>query len=99
MHYLKINSGKGFFLDSEGNMKEIHLITKEDVLRLLDYATDSEVSFEMDEITDGSIQNEAHRIIYDAIYRKFKELMENKSRFIDESSSLYKDAFVKYKAT
>lgn len=99
MHYLKINNGKGFFLDSEGEMKEIHLITKEDVLRLLDCATNSEVNFEMDENTDGIIQNEAHRIIYDAIYRKFKELMENKSRFIDESSSLYKDAYLKYTLT
>ena len=93
---LKIENGKGFFLNSDGNLQEIHDIRKEDILRLLDLATDNSVNFEMDEIKDGNIQNEAHRIIYDGIYRKFSELLENKSRFVDESEILYKDAFSKY---
>lgn len=97
MIYLKIDRGRGYFLNAENNMQEIHEIRKEDLLRLLDFATDSTVNFEMDEITDENIQNEAHRIIYDGLYRKFKELLENKSRFIDESESLYKDAIQKYK--
>ena len=96
MIYLKIENGKGFFLNSDGNLQEIHDIRKEDILRLLDLATDNSVNFEMDEIKDENIQNEAHRLIYDGIYRKFSELLENKSRFIDESESLYKDAFSKY---
>ena len=60
MTYLKIENGKGFFLNENGEMEEIHEIRKEDILRMLDLATDNSVDFEMDEITDGSIQNEAH---------------------------------------
>ena len=97
MIYLKIENGKGYFLNEKGDLQEIHEICKEDLLRLLDSATDSDINFEMDEMKDGNIQNEAHRIIYDSLYRKFKELLENKSRFIDESESLYKDALQKYK--
>lgn len=96
MIYLKIDNGKGYFLNSEGNMQEIHDIRKEDILRLLDLATDNSVDFEKDEIKDGNIQNEAHIIIYDGIYRKFCELLEDKERFIDESENLYKEAFLKY---
>lgn len=96
MIYLKIDSGKGYFRDVEDNMQEIHDIRKEDILRLLDLATDSSITFEMDEIKDGNIQNEAHKIIYDKIYGKFNELLKNKARFIDESGSLYLDAIQKY---
>lgn len=97
MIYLKIDNGKGYFLNEKGDMQEIHEICKEDLLRLLDSATDSDTDFEMDEINDGNIQNEAHRIIYNSLYRKFKALLENKNQFIDESESLYKDALQKYK--
>ena len=97
MTYLKIDRGRGYFLNAENDMQEIHEIRKEDLLRLLELATDSSIDFEMDEITDENIQNEAHRIIYDSLYRKFKDLLENRSRFIDESESLYKDAIQKYK--
>ena len=97
MIYLKIENGKGYFLNEKENLQEIHEICKEDLLRLLDSATDSDTDFEMDEMKDGNIQNEAHRIIYDSLYRKFKALLENKNQFIDESERLYKEALQKYK--
>lgn len=96
MIYLKIDNGKGYFLNAENSMQEIHEITKEDIIRLLDFATDGSVDFEMDEIKDGNIRNEAHRIIYDSIYKKFMELLGNRTRFIDESMRLYKEAIQKY---
>ena len=68
MIYLKIDNGKGYFLNAKNSMQEIHEIRKEDILRLLDIATDGSVDFEMDEIKDGNIRNEAHRIIYDSIH-------------------------------
>lgn len=69
---------------------------RQNILRLLDFATDPSAEFEMDEDKDDIIQNEAHRIIYSGLYRKFKELLDNKNRFIDESKNLYKDAVQKY---
>ena len=46
MTYLKIEHGKGFFLNEKGEMQEIHEIRKEDILRMLDLATDNSVDFE-----------------------------------------------------
>ena len=89
MIYLKIENGKGYFLAADNTMQEIHEIRKEDILRLLDFATDPSAEFEMDEY-------KAHKIIYSGLYRKFKELLDNKNRFIDESENLYKDAVQKY---
>ena len=43
------------------------------------------------------LKNEAHKIIYSHIYKKISELIENKTRFHDESASMYKDALAKYK--
>lgn len=97
MTYLKIENGKGYFLNANNKMQEIHEINKEDILRLLDFATDSKINFEIDEIKDGNIQNEAHKIIYSGLYNKLKGLLNNKNRFIDECENLYKDAVQKYK--
>ncbi|ADU22799.1 hypothetical protein [Ruminococcus albus] len=97
MNYLKISNGKGSFRNKDGEYKEIDTITKEDILYLLDEATDSTSNFEMDEITDDSIKNEAHKIIYKSIYSKFSNLLNNKKQFLDECDGLYKDALQKYK--
>ena len=97
MNYLKISNGKGSFRNKDGEYKEIDTITKEDILYLLDEATDSTSNFEMDEITDDSIKNEAHKIIYKSIYSKFSNLLSNKKQFLDECDGLYKDALQKYK--
>lgn len=96
MNYLKIENGKGFFLDSDNHWKEIDTIQKEDILHLLDCATDSQIDFQMDRIESDNIKNEAHKIIYDNLYRKFFELSSNKNRFLDESEGLYKEALQKY---
>lgn len=94
---LKIDDGKGYFRDGNGEYQEIDRIQKEDILHLLDLATDKNNEFEMDAIQKDNIKNEAHKIIYEALFRKFTELVANKSRFLDESQSLYKDALLKYK--
>ncbi len=96
MIFLKIDNGKGYFLSKDNGMVELDKMQKEDVLYLLDQATDPNMVFEMDKIADGNIQNEAHRIIYDALYKKFDELLKNKNRFLDECEALYKEAFQKY---
>lgn len=95
MTYLRINAGKAYY-SNEKEEKSIDQISKDDILYLLDQATSEKVEFEMDEPREGTIQNEAHKIIYVALYTKFKELLNNKERFIDESSHLYEDALQKY---
>ena len=96
MKYLKVKKGKAYYLDSDSNLQEIDSILKDDMLHLLDAATDKDINFEMDDDIE-SIQNEAHKIIYKELHKRLGELLANKDKFLDESESLYKDAFQKYK--
>jgi len=98
MNYLKIENGKGFFRGDNGEYKTIDSIRKEDILRLLDAVVSEEISFEMDEMNENNIQNQAHKIIYGNIYEKLLELKKNKNYFLDECKDLYKDALNKYKS-
>lgn len=95
MKCLIIENAKGYFLNSDGNYEELDRITKEDLLRLLNIATGDE-EFEMSAYDETSLKNEAHKIIYRSLYQKFKEIIDNKNRFLDESASIYREALEKY---
>lgn len=97
MKYLEIKNGKGYFINQSSECKTIDFITKEDILYLLDEATNPNKSFEMDSIDEKTIHHEAHQIIYKDIYNKFQEILVNKTRFIEESEKIYKDELEKYK--
>ena len=101
MKYLKIEENKGFFIRKGEQSKlewiQIDLITKDDLLFLLNKAVVED--FEMDEFKEVILSNKAHQIIYRNLYEKFSELVLNKTRFKDESDSLYKTALEKYKST
>ena len=94
MKYLKIENSKGFYCLKEDYWQEIDKISKDDLMALLDKAI--ETDFEMDEYNQEKIANKAHQIIYKNLHQKFSELLENKSRFKDESEQLYKNAFERY---
>lgn len=96
MKYLRIDNGKAYYLGSDDDSYEVDSIQKEDMLHLLDAATNKEVDFEMDACVD-EIHNEAHRIIYKELYKRLQELLDNKDKFLDESEILYKEALQKYK--
>lgn len=97
MKYLKIDSGKGYFLQKDNvNWQEIDQIGRDDILRFLDVITSNADSFEMDKIEGNLLQNEAHKIIYNSLWQKFNEMLDDRDRFSDESESLFKDAFEKY---
>jgi hypothetical protein len=97
MKSLKIENNKGFYrLDTTKEIwTELDQINKDHLLTLLKIATTSE--FEMDEYKDGLLQNPAHNIIYKNIYGKFKDLLNNKTRFQDSVEATYKTAIDKYK--
>lgn len=96
MKFFKIENGKGYFLDKNGKYQEIDGITKEDIFMLLDSATNDEINFEMDDVEDNVIHNQAHKIIYESLFKKFNELLKDRNIFIDETEKIYKDAFTKY---
>ena len=94
MKHLKIENNKGFYCITENEWLEIDRINKDDLILLIDKVIEAE--FTMDEFQIEKIDNKAHQIIYRDLYQKFSELLENKSRFKDESEQLYKNAFDKY---
>jgi hypothetical protein len=97
MKYLKIENNKGFYrLDlTTENWIELDQITKDHLLNLLHFATVKD--FDMDEHKDELLQNPAHNIIYKNIYGKFKDFLNNKTRFQDSVESMYKSSIDKYK--
>lgn len=97
MKCLEIRNGKGFFFNKDGEMVELDKMKKDDLMYLLNIATDTDKSFEMDDIQLSNIENQAHKVIYENLYDKFQELLQNRTRFYDESIALYKDAMQKYK--
>lgn len=96
MIYLKISNNKGFYRidEQEESWKEIDQINRDDLLKLLQLA--SETDFEIEEYEDELLQNPAHNIIYNNIYRKFKEFLDNKTRFNDSAKAMYGAALIKY---
>jgi len=99
MKYLKIEDNKGYYLkvtdgDQENSWIEIDKIGKEDLMELLNKAISAD--FQMDNHQEENLAHKAHQIVYKNIFEKFSELLENKSRFKDESESLYKEAIKKY---
>ncbi|MFW6016092.1 MAG: hypothetical protein ACOCRK_06610 [bacterium] len=95
MKYLKINNNKVEYTLDKTNWEEIDQIDKHDLFELINLAIEED--FEMDDYDKDLIGNQAHQIIYKNIYNKFSDFLENKTRFIDESELLFKDALEKYK--
>ncbi|MDD9723735.1 hypothetical protein PVW51_23815 [Sulfitobacter sp. PR48] len=97
MKILKIDNGNGFFyLDQGGDWQPIDTIDKTALLKLLDVYLENDVA--MDSPDDQSLSNQAHAIIYRGIFDKLSQLADEKSRFKDESETLYLDEMEKYAA-
>ena len=97
MKYLKIEDNKGYFIKDKTSpavWTEIDQIEKDDLLNLLDIATNED--FELDAFDETILGNKAHQIIYKHIAEKFTTFLSNKSRFKDEADNLFKTALEKY---
>ena len=95
MTRLKIDNDKAYYSTVSKDNIPIDQISKEDLLELLDLAIEED-DFYMDEYDGDKIQNQAHRIIYDNLYKKLLEVRNNRTQFKDEAENLYKEAFAKY---
>lgn len=95
MKILRINNHQGEYSLDGVNFSPIDTIGKNDLLNLIDKFIAAEC--EMDAYMDGLIGNPAHKIIYQNIYDKFKELEQSKDQFRDMRENTYKDAINKYR--
>ncbi len=77
MKLLKIDEGKGLFTNDGVNYSNAIDITKEDILKMLEFIYNNEVEFEKCE-NDKEIYNNAEKIIYDSIYSKLITFNSNK---------------------
>lgn len=100
MKLLKIEGHKGLFLTADGEYSDIDKINKNDLFRLLGIVTSStdaaDEKIEMDPFDADAIQQKAHSIIYEELYKRLSELESNKDKYNKQVAELYKDEYEKY---
>lgn len=97
MKYLKIETDKAAFSVNGTDWKDLTTLDRDSLLFLINKAM--EEGFTMDAYISGIIKNPADDIIYKNIYTKLNELMENRSKFRDESAQIYAEALKKYQVS
>ena len=97
MKLLMIDEGKGYFLGEDSEHQPIDRLAKEDLLRMVNQ-TLNEDDILFDAYDEDSLHNQAHQIIYKAVYSKLHSLRERRSEFVDESERLFLEEYESYRA-
>lgn len=84
------------YLYVDGKYKKLLEISKEDILKSLEYIYENEDA-ELEEYDKEKIVNEAEKIVYENLYNKLNKFKEDKSILKNEIDSLFKDLEEKYK--
>lgn len=96
MRLLKIENNIGYFYSTEINdFLEIDKIDRDSVLFIIDYIMKNN-DIVVDEYKKDIILNKAQDIVYQSLYIKLKELIDEKENIINEINEKYKEAFSKY---
>lgn len=93
MKYLKIENNKGLYWNGE-EYQEINKINKDGLLVLLN-AAETDV-FELDAYDEKLLGDKAHQVIYENVYSKFEQFLNDRDQFRTEVDDLYKEAIGKY---
>lgn len=94
MKILKINNKKCFF-DIGNGEKTILDITKEDILKILEYLYENNDA-EFDEYIEDDIGNEAEKVIYNNLYNKFIDFTDKKETLKNEINMMFNELEEKY---
>ena len=94
MKSLKIDNGKCLYNIGEG-YKTILDITKEDILKMLEYVYDNS-ECEFDEYSEEDIVNEAEKVIYDNLYKKIIDFQNKKAALKSEIDLIFSKLEEKY---
>lgn len=84
------------YLYVDGKNKKILEISKEDILKALEYIYENE-DIELEEYNNEKIVNEAEKIVYENLYNKLNNFKENKPILKNEIDNLFKELEEKYK--
>jgi len=101
MMLLKIEDNKVFFrTEKDKEFVNLDEIGKDDILSIFKKIflakEDENLKDFADEFNKDLIGNDAHKIIYERLYNKIKELWENRSTIIGEIKNEFKEAEEKY---
>lgn len=84
------------YLYVDGKYKKILEISKEDILKSLEYIYENE-EIELEKYDKEKIVNEAEKIVYENLYNKLNKFNEDKPTLKNEIDILFKDLEEKYK--
>ena len=84
------------YLYVDGKYKKLLEISKEDILKSLEYIYENE-DVELEEYDKEKIVNEAEKIVYENLYNKLNNFKEDKPILKNEIDNLFKDLEEKYK--
>jgi len=84
------------YLNVDGKDKKLLEISKEDILKALEYIYDNEDA-ELEEYDKEKIVNEAEKIVYENLYNKLSNFKKDKPILKNEIDNLFKDLEEKYK--
>jgi len=96
MKLLKIENNIGLFLDGSGQYTPVDKISKEDILRLVNFTLDKEAA-EFDPYDEDALKHQAHQIVYKSIVEKLRSLKDRRQKFTDESQRLFLSEYEKYR--
>jgi DNA polymerase III gamma/tau subunit len=84
------------YLFVDGKYKKLLEISKEDILKSLEYIYENE-DIELEEYDKEKIVNEAEKIVYENLFNKLNKFKEDKPILKNEIDGLFKDLEEKYK--
>ncbi len=95
MQALKIKNNQGYFLTKNGDYEPVDKLDKTALLNLVNLSLGDDFSIE--EYDEEKIRNQAHAIIYKSVSEKLLDLFGKRQQFKDESESLYREEYEKYR--
>lgn len=95
MKILKYESNASY-LYVDGKYKKLLEISKEDILKSLEYIYENE-DVEIEEYDKEKIVNEAEKIVYENLYNKLNKFKEDKPILKNEIDNLFRNLEEKYK--
>lgn len=103
MKIMVIKEKKGLFINPkkvnhevsiDEQYKTVDLITKEDILDILDYWIDDDI--EMDPYDQNELPNPAQATIYNSLYAHFEKIKINKEQIKKEVDDVFSEEEKKY---
>lgn len=101
MKLLKIENNEGYYLIEGESYGKIDQITKEDILRLMNFIYENDkIAFDnLEDRGDKKINLPSQLIVYEKLHEKFLDLYDKKEEIIKQVDSKFQKAVEKYQVS